>query len=210
MELLLIRHAQPVRIEQGEVDGPADPGLTERGTAEATRLGLWLAGEGIDAIITSPLRRARETAAPLAATLGITPEIDTGVSEYDATSGEYIPIEELRALKDERWQATIEGRWDDAGGMDPVAFQAAIVPAMDAIIDRFAGAKVAVVCHGGVINVYLAHVLGIASPLWFHPEYTSVHRVHAARSGGPRSVASLNELAHLVATRDDAAGSPRR
>jgi len=84
------------------------------------------------------------------------------------------------------------------------------VPAMDAIIDRFAGAKVAVVCHGGVINVYLAHVLGIASPLWFHPEYTSVHRVHAARSGGPRSVASLNELAHLVATRDDAAGSPRR
>lgn len=206
----MIRHAQPVRIEQGEVEGPADPGLTERGNAQATRLGLWLAGEGVDAIITSPLRRARETAAPLAAALGITPEIDKGVSEYDATSGEYIPIEELRALKDERWQATIEGRWDDAGGMDPVAFQAAIVPAMDAIIDRFAGAKVAVVCHGGVINVYLADVLGIAPPLWFHPEYTSVHRVHAARSRGPRSVASLNELAHLVATRDDPAGSPQR
>jgi hypothetical protein len=50
--------------------------------------------------------------------------------------------------------------------------------------------------------VYLAHVLGIAQPLWFHPEYTSVHRVHAARSGGPRSLSSLNELAHLVGTRD--------
>jgi len=202
MELLLIRHAEPVRIEQGEVEGPADPGLTDRGTEQATRLGAWLGVECVDAIITSPLRRARETAAPLATTLGITPEIDPGVSEYDADSGEYIPIEELRALKDERWQATIEGRWGDAGGMDPVAFQAQIVPALDSIIDRFAGARVAVVCHGGVINVYLAHVLGIARPLWFHPEYTSVHRVHAARSGGPRSLSSLNELAHLVGTRD--------
>jgi len=210
MELLLIRHAEPVRIEQGEVKGPADPGLTGRGTEQATRLGDWLGGEGVDAIITSPLRRARETAAPLAGVLGIAPEIDPGVSEYDADSGEYIPIEELRALKDERWQATIEGRWDDAGGMNPVAFQAEVVPAIDAIIDRFAGAKVAVVCHGGVINVYLAHVLGIDRPLWFHPEYTSVHRVHAARSGGPRGLSSLNELAHLVATRDTPTGAPRR
>jgi len=202
VELLLIRHAEPIRIGRGEVEGPADPGLTDRGIEQATRLGAWFGVERVDAIITSPLRRARETAAPLAAELGITPEIDDGVSEYDATSGEYIPIEELRALKDERWRATIEGRWDDAGGMDPVAFQAAVVPVMDAIIDRFAGAKVAVVCHGGVINVYLAHVLGITQPLWFHPEYTSVQRVSAARSGGPRSLSSLNELAHLVATRD--------
>lgn len=207
MELLLIRHAEPIRIELGEVDGPADPGLTARGAEQASRLGAWLAGEGVDAIITSPLRRARETAAPLAAVLGITVEVDDGVSEYDATSGEYIPIEELRALKDERWQATIEGRWDDAGGVDPKQFQAEVVPAVDSIVERHPGAKVAVVCHGGVINVYLAHVLGLERALWFHPEYTSVQRVQAARSGGPRSVASLNELAHLVATRDDTAGT---
>ena len=205
MELLLIRPAEPVRIAPGEVEGPADPRLTGRGTEQATRLGAWLAAEGVDAIITSPLRRARETAEPLAHALGITPEVDTGVSEYDADSGEYIPIEELRELKDERWQATIEGRWQDAGGVDPVAFQAAIVPAIDAIIERFPGGKVAVVCHGGVINVYLAHVLGIERRLWFHPEYSSIHRVHAARSGGPRSVSSLNEVAHLVATRDPSA-----
>lgn len=206
MELLLIRHAEPVRIAQGEVEGPADPGLSARGAEQASRLGTWLAGERVDAIVTSPLRRAQETAAPLATRLGLTPEIDPGVSEYDATSGEYIPIEELRALKDERWQATIEGRWSDVGGVDPVSFQAEVVPAIDAIIERFAGARVAVVCHGGVINVYLAWILGITRPLWFHPEYTSVHRVHAARGGGPRSLASLNELAHLIARRDLAAG----
>jgi probable phosphoglycerate mutase len=205
MELLLIRHAEPVRIASGEVAGPADPGLTERGAEQAERLAAWLAAEPIDVVVTSPLRRARETAAPLAGALGIEPVIDPGVSEYDADSDEYIPIEELRAAKDDRWFATIEGRWDDAGGVNPLEFQQSVVPALDAIAAGAPGARVAVVCHGGVINVYLAHVLGLATPLWFHPEYTSTSRVLVSR-GGQRSVSSVNELAHLVGTRDRSSG----
>ncbi len=201
MELLLIRHAEPVRIAEGEVEGPADPGLTERGTDQAERLGAWLAVEGVDAIVTSPLRRARETAAPLAAALGLQPEIDEGVSEYDANAGSYIPIEELRETKDERWFATIEGRWADVGGIDPHEFQARVIRAVEALIARHMGGSVAVVAHGGMINVYLAHVLGIDRLLWFHPEYTSISRVRAARSG-ERSVCTLNETAHLEAVRD--------
>ncbi len=201
MDLLLIRHAEPVRIAAGEVDGPANPGLTERGTDQAHRLADWLRTEHVDEIVASPLLRARETAAPLATALGLDVVIDEGVSEYDADSGEYIPIEELRELKDERWHATIEGRWDDAGSVDPAVFQKVVVPAIDAIVDRSPGRTVAVVCHGGVINVYLAHVLGLDRHLWFHPEYTSISRVRSARSG-PRSVASLNEIAHLLGRRD--------
>ncbi len=131
MDLLLIRHAEPIRIAAGEVDGPADPGLTARGTDQAHRLADWLHTEHVDEIIASPLLRARETAAPLARALGLDVVIDEGVSEYDADSAEYIPIEELRALKDDRWQATIEGRWDDAGGVDPAVFQKVVVPAID-------------------------------------------------------------------------------
>ncbi len=205
MDLLLIRHAEPVRIAAGEVDGPANPGLTDRGADQAARLADWLRNEHVDEIIASPLRRARETAAPLAEVLGLDVVIDEGVSEYDADSPEYIPIEELRALKDDRWQATIEGRWEDADGVDPAVFQKVVVPAMDAIVHRSPSRTVAVVCHGGVINVYLAHVLGIDRHLWFHPEYTSISRVRSARSGA-RSVASLNEIAHLLGRRDEAAG----
>jgi probable phosphoglycerate mutase len=208
MELLLIRHAEPVRIASGDVDGPADPGLTERGASQAQRLAAWLAAEPIDGVVTSPLRRARETAAPLAAALGIEPVVAAGVSEYDADSDEYIPIEELRAAKDDRWFATIEGRWDDAGDVNPVEFQETVVPAIDAIAAGAPGARIAVICHGGVINVYLAHVLGLATPLWFHPEYTSTSRVLVSR-GGQRSVSSVNELAHLVGTRDRALGDAR-
>ncbi len=57
-----------------------------------------------------------------------------------------------------------------------------------------------VVTHGGVLNVYLAHVLGTGRLLWFHPAYTSISRVAAARTG-QRSIESLNETAHLVARR---------
>jgi probable phosphoglycerate mutase len=53
-----------------------------------------------------------------------------------------------------------------------------------------------------VINVYLAALLGLTPQLWFDPGYTSVSRVRAARSGA-RSLASLNETAHLYATRED-------
>jgi probable phosphoglycerate mutase len=200
VELLLIRHAEPMRVVAGEVAGPADPGLTERGAEQARRLADWLEHEQIDAIVASPLRRARETAAPLAATFGLDPVVIDDISEYDAHSDEYIPIEELRALKDDRWQATVEGRWADVGGVDPAAFQARVVPAIDAIIADHPGQKVAAFSHGGVVNVYLAHVLDTARLLWFHPEYTSISRVHASREG-ERGVATVNETAHLIAHR---------
>jgi 2,3-bisphosphoglycerate-dependent phosphoglycerate mutase len=203
MELLLVRHAEPVRIAAGEVSGPADPGLTARGLDQAERLAAWLAAEGVDALVTSPLRRARETAGPIAAATGLDAEVIEGIAEYDAHSGEYIPIEELRELKDERWRATIEGRWTDVGGIDPFEFQARVVPVVDDLIARHPGERVVAVSHGGVVNVFLAHVLGIERKLWFHPEYTSVSRVHASREG-TRSVGSVNETGHLVARRDDA------
>ena len=56
------------------------------------------------------------------------------------------------------------------------------------------------VCHGGVINGYLSHILGLApSNGFFYPNYTSIHRVAAARSG-ERSVVTVNETSHLRGT----------
>ena len=198
MELLVIRHAEPVRVTAEESGGaPADPELTARGRDQAMRLGDWLGAEGVDHVVSSPLRRATETATPLAAALGLDIAVDDLLCEYDANADSYIPIEELREAKDDRWQAMIEGRWQDFGGEAPDAFRARIVTRLDGIIAEHPGARVAVVCHGGVINVYLAALLGIDRHLWFDPGYTSINRVRASRSGA-RSVGSINELGHLL------------
>ncbi len=201
MELLLIRHALPVRITTEDSGGaPADPGLTETGHNQAARLAAWLSAEGVDGVVSSPLRRATETAAPIAGALGLTTKVVDGLHEYDSAADSYIPIEEMRAEKSERWRAMVEGRWEDYGGEPPEEFRARIVPCLDRIISENPGRRVAAVCHGGVINVYLAAILGIDRHLWFDPEYTSISRVRASRNG-TRSVASVNESAHLVATR---------
>ena len=202
MQLLLIRHAEPVRIGPGEGGGgPVDPELTARGRAQADRLAAWLAYEPLDAVIASPLRRARQTAAPIAVAHGLDVEVGDELVEYDARADHYIPAEELKAARDVRWQAMLDGRWEEFGGEAPERFRGRIVPALSSVVERFPGGRVAVVCHGGVINVYLGALLGLDRHLWFEPAYTSISRVAAARSG-ERSVVSLNETAHLVAARD--------
>lgn len=192
MQLWLIRHALPLRVEG--VEGAADPGLAPEGREQAERLAGWLRVESFHAVWSSPLRRARETATPLAEALGLEIVVDDDLAEWDRDAESYVPLEELKAEGDPRYQELIDGTW--AGEDDGAAFAHRLLGAMDRIVAAHPGGDVAVVCHGGVINVYLAHVLGLAEAMFFHPAYTSVSRVHAARSGA-RGLASINETGHL-------------
>lgn len=189
-----MRHALPVRRELRE--GVADPELAEAGRTQASRLADYLASEEIAAIYVSPLRRARETAQPLAQRLGISPVVDDDISEFDRNSSEYVPVEELRESNDPRWLKMIRGEWEE-GHDHPDLFRKRVIEACERMIEQHPGERVVAVCHGGVINQFLAHVLGIQTQLgFFYPQYTSIHRVAASRSG-LRSLVSLNEVAHL-------------
>ncbi len=196
MELLLIRHALPVRREGST--GPADPPLSDAGLAQAELLGAYLATERVDAIYSSPLSRARQTAAPVAAAQGLEIVIEDGVAEYDRLSTEYIPIEEIKAAGGEAWQEFVSSTWHGADAYATAEeFNELVIEAVEGLIDRHRGHRVAVVCHGGVINGYLAHILGLpARGGFFYPNYTSIHRV-AAASSGERSIVTLNETSHL-------------
>ena len=193
----MIRHALPERREVA--DGPADPGLSPEGHAQAEHMARYLASEPIHALYTSPLRRAAQTAAPLAHHLGLTPIVEDDVAEYDRNSSEYIPIEELKANGDPRFVALTQGL---GAGMDPPdEFEERVLSGLERIIARHPGEKVAVTCHGGVINLYISAILGLptAPPGFFYPNYTSIHRI-AASSSGVRSVVALNETSHLRGT----------
>jgi probable phosphoglycerate mutase len=197
VELILIRHALPVRREL--LEGAADPELSEAGTLQAGLLADYLAGETIHAVYASPLQRAIETARPLSERLLLPVTIADGIAEYDRHSSEYVPIEELKATNDPRWQQMLDDDWDDRDETR-IEFADRVYATIEAIVAAHPGEKVAVVCHGGVINAYLARVLAAPdSAGFFYPNYTSIHRVAAARSG-QRQILTINETAHLRGT----------
>jgi probable phosphoglycerate mutase len=137
-----------------------------------------------------------QTAEPVAARLGLEPIYDDELAEFDRQSHFYIPIEELKEEKDERWDDLISGRWGADGEVDPATFKAVVVEAVERVIGANRGKTVAVVCHGGVINAYYADMLGLEFPMFFEPAYTSISRVLAS-SAGHRQVKSINEHAHV-------------
>lgn len=185
MELLLVRHARPQRVEGAT--GPADPALSPLGRRQAAALAEWLAAERISAVYTSPLRRARETAEPVAAALGLAPVAEATLAEYDADASDYIPIEELKAAGDPRWRELPS---------DIATFQHRVIGGVDRLAAAHPSQRVVLMCHGGVVNVVVAAVLGLGPRMLFLPAYTSISRVLVA-STGERSLATLNETAHL-------------
>lgn len=195
--MLLIRHGLPVRRELD--DGIADPELSDAGLAQAEHLAEYLASEPLDAVYASPLRRAFQTATPIAARHQLDVHVVDGVAEWDRNSSEYIPIEELKAAGDPRYHALLRGEWT-AQEETPEEFATRVIVTLDGLVDAHPGQRIAVSCHGGVINAYLGHVLSLpVGPGFFYPNYTSIHRVMASRSGH-RSILTVNETAHLRGT----------
>jgi probable phosphoglycerate mutase len=188
MELILIRHGLPVRSRE-----TSDPPLSDEGHEQARRVAAWLSRERIDAVASSTMRRAVQTAEPLGALMGHEIATHDGIVELDRNAGSYVPMEELKRDDYEGWKRFVER------GRDPQsigAFQKTVVETLEGIVAANKGRRVAVFCHGGVINVWTAHVLDMAPRLFFEPQYTSVHRYLCAGSG-QRNVFSLNETAHL-------------
>ena len=194
MEVLLIRHAIPIRRELES--GIADPELATEGLKQADLMAQYLASEKLHAIYASPMQRAQQTAQPLASVQGLAITTVDGVAEYDKNSNQYVPVEELKAKNDPRWQEMLRGEWTSTDETED-EFIKRIVDSVEEIIANHASQRVAIVCHGGVINAYICHVLGLANQRgFFYPNYTSIHRIAAAGSG-ERSIVTLNETSHL-------------
>jgi probable phosphoglycerate mutase len=156
----------------------------------------YLSTEKLHAIYASPMQRAQQTASPLAAVQGLTIQTVDGVAEFDKNSNQYVPVEELKATNDPRWQEMLRGEWTSSDETEE-EFIGRIVSSVEQIIANHASQRVAIVCHGGVINAYICHVLGLANQRgFFYPNYTSIHRIAAAGSG-ERSIVTLNETSHL-------------
>lgn len=195
--LYIVRHAQSMS-NRGEYDGDdGDPPLSEVGREQALRLGQRFTRHRLDALYSSPLRRAVETAREIAATTGLEVRIAEDLYEVDFGEArrefEVYSDEEIAALR----QAFAErGTWDCFPGSEgSAAARSRIVGALDRIIEECGDTRVAVVAHGAVIQTYVSHVLGIERDFVFYPFNASITSIRA--HGDRRVIWRLNDVGHL-------------
>ncbi|HLS00180.1 histidine phosphatase family protein [Mycolicibacillus parakoreensis] len=192
MQLLLVRHALPLRSDPGQ---GADPDLSAAGREQAERLPAALARYPIARLVSSPQRRAVQTAEPAAAARGVPIDIDERFAEYDRNLHAYVPIEQIRDEQPEAWARMSAGHLPP--GVDEAAFCSRVADAVaDVVAAAAADDTVAVFSHGGVINVVLHQILGTARLLSFPIDYVSVTRLLYSRSGRA-SVVAVNGTEHV-------------
>ncbi|BBX41196.1 histidine phosphatase family protein [Mycobacterium simiae] len=192
MQVLLVRHALPLRSEHGQ---GSDPDLSDEGIAQIARLPQALARFPIARVVSSPQRRAIQTAEPVAAARNLAVEVDERFAEYDRDLPVYIPVEQIRAENPKEWQRLAQGQLPSA--VDEEAFRARVSAGVnDLVASSDPEDTVAVFSHGGVINLVLHEILGTKRLLSFPVDYASVTRLLYSRTGSA-TVAGVNGVEHV-------------
>ena len=192
MQLLLVRHALPLRNEPGE---GSDPDLASLGRDQARRLPVALARFPITRLVSSPQRRAVQTGQPVSDAMKLPLQIDERLAEYDRGMSHYMPLEEVREQRPDDWNRMAAGQLP--GSVDTDAFRARVLAGLrDVIAGVDHDDTVAVFTHGGVINVVLHDVLGTPNPLGFPIDYASVTLLRHSRKGR-FTVGGVNNIEHV-------------
>jgi broad specificity phosphatase PhoE len=162
--LYLIRHGKPASTWGGADD---DPGLDETGRAQAQRARDWLLARAPEhrpeRVVSSPLRRCRETAEPTAEALGVAIEIDPVVGEIPTPAALH-PSQRGSWLRD-----VFQTTWAEIqGDLDYDAWRHEIVASLRSRGDT------AVFSHYVAINAVVSHLLGDDRVLHFRPDHASI------------------------------------
>jgi broad specificity phosphatase PhoE len=202
--LFLIRHGRSdldstdtIRTVRGR---QWDPPLGQEGRLQADLLGRRLAlMPSPAAVYCSVFRRARETIAPYASATGceVTYLEELGeafIGRWEGMSFEEIVRDDAEMLHLFRNQ---EAMWRRAPGAEPLTdLQERATGAIESILARHPEGNVIVVAHGGIINAYVAPILGLHDrEMFFLPDNTSINTVVV--EGDRRSVRFLSDVRHL-------------
>lgn len=190
MQLLIIRHALPLRSEPGQ---GSDPELSAEGIEQANRLPDALARFPISRLVSSPQRRAVQTAAPVAEALGLQIDIDDRLAEYDRDLSHYTPVEEI---SEEDMRRLANGELPS--GVDQSAFINRVRAGVDDIVATADRADtVALFSHGGVINAVVHDVMGTERLLCVQVDYAGITRLLWSSSRKTFFVAGVNATEHV-------------
>lgn len=160
----LIRHGAYPLLDHA-LGGRADHALSDLGRAQAHAVADRLGARPIAAVVSSPVRRARETAAPLAARLGLDVEADAAFSEIDFGPWSGRTFADLSG--DPAWRAwnVFRGTAAPPGGEGVLQVQARAIAGLTRLAARYPDAEVAIVSHADVIKAVVLHFLGAPTEL---------------------------------------------
>ncbi len=186
--LYLIRHAEVEARYHQVFGGRLDVDLSPRGEQQAETLAAWLQPTHFDALYASPMKRVRRTLAPLLARNGYQPVFLDALREVDFgawTGFTWAEVRERFGKSPYNWLHELET--GGIPGAEPLpAYRQRVATALDTMLSRHPGRNIAVVCHGGVIRMALAHLLELplSKMAHFEVDYASLTIV-AHRPGRP-------------------------
>jgi 2,3-bisphosphoglycerate-dependent phosphoglycerate mutase len=197
-EVLFVRDAEPDYDAVYAGESPLDPPLSAKGREQAMLLAAQLERSPIDAVYSSTMRRAVETAAYIGSVQGLPVARLDGLREieFDSDAVEHMDDGGPSLAGDLARRFVAIPRWDSLPGFEPSrTFRLRVIETIESIISRHPGERVIIVCHSGVINAYLSMLLGIQRDVFFLPAHASLSTIRA--SGDLYAVVQLNDTAHL-------------
>ncbi|MFJ2767226.1 histidine phosphatase family protein [Streptomyces sp. NPDC087300] len=202
--LLLLRHGETALTPERRLSGSggSDPALSDIGQRQAeAAAGKLVALGAVRAVVSSPMRRARQTAAAAARRLGLDVHIDDELREADFGAWEGLTFAEVRERHPEEMAAWLASPAVVPGGtgepFTSVAQRAAL--ARDRLLERYQGQTVAVVSHVGVLRTLVRLALGAPPESLFRMELSAASLTAVTYDGnGNASLRSLNDTSYLT------------
>ncbi|MEV3988634.1 histidine phosphatase family protein [Streptomyces sp. NPDC049837] len=162
-DFILVRHGETAWHAENRYAGRTDVPLTELGHKQAATLAAWATGQRLDAVLCSPLSRARLTAEPAATALGLTPRVDERLYEVDFGRGDGLTRDEMA----EEFPDALAAFLDDPvthylpGGEDPVAAAGRAIDCLEEVARELPDGRVLIVAHSTLVRLVLCELLGI-------------------------------------------------
>ncbi|MFI9045386.1 histidine phosphatase family protein [Streptomyces sp. NPDC053427] len=162
-DFILVRHGETVWHAENRYAGRTDVPLTDHGRDQAAALAVWAATASLTAVWSSPLARARLTAAPAADACGLTPRIDERLYELDFGRGEGLTRDEMRRAFPDRLAAFLADPVDRhlPDGEHPRRAAERAAACLADLGREQPDGRILVVAHSTLLRLLLCHLLGI-------------------------------------------------
>jgi broad specificity phosphatase PhoE len=202
VRLILVRHGETESNRERLALGRKDVPLNERGRRQVAALVSVLDGVPVAAVYASPLRRAVETARPLAEALGLEVQVDGDFTEMDVGDMEGLSPREMRERFGDflrEWFSAQAGSLRMPGGESLQDVQDRAWAAIERLRHRRSEETVVVVTHNFVIHAILCRVLGLPLASFRRLRHDLAAKAVLEFRGERAVVISMNDTCHLEA-----------